>query len=534
MTLSVKDLLTFGGLQDAKVVAGERGLDDGVESISVLEVAEPEVAAWMLSGQLYITSFYAIRSDAQSQAKVIEALHSAGSCGLVICHIDRWVRNLAPEIIALCDRLDFPLIIANPETSYIEILSPVIEQLASIADSDSRLFIPTLNRLIDLVANEERLEVIFKKIAALFQHELVFFNINNQGLYTNALTSGKTIRRIKTYINAHYAEVNAESSNQDCIDRQIDERSWLIYPIRAAGTVHGYILVNNDVTEELASRKLISNVAKICSLIYVRRNDSREMSEVSQQDFLRDLTFWNFPNDEEAIAAGARIDIDITGQCHVVILHADFSGRRDVQLALRELLPHIQRLSRQANPQNAAVLYGDGCFTLLRTINDDSADFQLINKIQRLSQQYLPTPFVIGVSDLVSHCREIPGAYRESLHAVQAGRHFIGNNQVIRFASLGFLPMIGEFRSDPRMREIAVSLLRPLQEYDKEHNTRLCQTLNSILQSDMDLAITAEKLFVHKNTVLYRKNKIIDILGINPFKMPYLLNFILASSITKA
>ena len=79
------------------------------------------------------------------------------------------------------------------------------------------------------------------------------------------------------------------------------------------------------------------------------------------------------------------------------------------------------------------------------------------------------------------------------------------------------------------MLETAENLLRPLREYDEQNNARLCKTLECILQSDMDLTVAAEKLFLHKNTVLYRKNKIIDILGVNPFKMPYLLNFMLAS-----
>lgn len=533
MSLTVKDLLSFGGLLDAKVVAGEQGMQRVVESISVLEVAEPEVAPWMLADQLYITSFYAVRSDNRIQAQVIEALCHVGSCGLVICHIDRWVRNLAPEIISLCDRLDFPLIIANPETSYIEILSPVIERLTNIADSDSRLFLAMLNRLIDLAANEEQLEVIFKKIAALFPNEILFFNLNNQGLYANQKTTPATIRRVKAYVNQHYAEINVESDNQECISRQIDELVWLIYPIRTAGTIHGYILVDKKATEKSIGRKIISNTAKICSLVYARRNNLSETSEVCQLDFLRNLTFWNFTNDEEAIAAGTRVDIDITGRCCVVVLHADYSGRRDVLSGLRDLVPHIRRLAKQANPQNAVVPYGEGCFILLHSTNDESVDFQLVCNIQHLCQKKIPTPFAIGVSDPVNHCREIPEAYRESLSAVQVGRRFIGNDQVIRHASLGFLLMISEFRTDPCIKETATNLLRPLQEYDKNHKSRLCQTLNCILQSDMDLTIVAEKLFLHKNTVQYRKHKIIEILGINPFKMPYLLNFILAFSVVR-
>lgn len=534
MFLTVKDLLTFGGLHDAKVAAGEQGIQHAVESISVLEVAEPEVSTWMLSGQLYITSFYAVHSDAQTQAKVIEALHRAGSCGLVICHIDRWVKKLSPAIITLCDRLDFPLIIANPETSYVEILSPVIERLMNIADSDSKQFLATQNQLIDLVANGERLEVIFKKIAALFQYRMMFFDLNNQCIYANGLIERHLAQQAEQYLHGHYADINDESANQDCVTRQIAGQSWLIYPIRSADLFYGYVLVDGSAAHESSVQKIIRNIAKICTLIYTRKGRAKEMSEIYLHDFIRNLTQWHFIGEDEAIAAGAQVGIDIAGPCTVMVVHADYASSHDVLKALHDLYPHIALMVKQAQQKNAVAMYGDGYFILLRDPDHNVEASALVEKIQRCCQQNLPVPFCIGIGNTVASCQEIADSYRQALDAIQTGRRFLGENRVIRYTSLGFLTVVDEFRSDSRMLEIAAELLRPLREYDEQNKSRLCQTLDCILQSDMDLTVAAEKLFLHKNTVLYRKNKIIEILGINPFKMPYLLNFMLTSTLAKS
>ncbi|MEA4960081.1 hypothetical protein SDC9_196443 [bioreactor metagenome] len=39
----IKDVMNFGGLKDAKIVAGMKGSDNEVSSISVLEVAETKL-----------------------------------------------------------------------------------------------------------------------------------------------------------------------------------------------------------------------------------------------------------------------------------------------------------------------------------------------------------------------------------------------------------------------------------------------------------------------------------------------------------
>lgn len=535
MTLTVEDVLTFGGLQDAWVAAGTNGLQQTVESISVLEVVEPEIAAWMLSGQLYITSFYAVRSDIPTQLSVIEALHHAGGCGLVICHIDRWVRKLASEIIALCDRLAFPLIIANPSTSYVEILNPVIERLMHIVDSDSRFFLSTQNRLIDLVANEKHLDNIFRKIAALFQHEILFFDLNNQCIYTNALTDSTLARQIENYLRTHHADINIETRDQDSAFRDIGGKPKMIYPIRSADMFYGYVIVDSDELQALSAQKIIKNIAKICTLIYTRKNRVNEMSEFYVQDFIRNLINWHFADEEAALSAAEQVGIDISGQLSVMIINiVDHPNQHKTIQALQVLQPQIAQTVKQSHSKNMALLNGDDCLILLHT--PDKSDPEQTNtligrKIQQLCQQSLSTPFSIGISTPIDQIHDFSKAYKEALDATQTGRRFIGENQIIHYASLGFLSMISDLQTQPHMLEIATELLRPLREYDIKNNARLCKTLAAILRCNMDVGLTAKELYLHKNTVLYRKNKIIDILGINPFVMPYLLNFIMATTL---
>src|SRR6056297_1439282 len=113
----VKDVLQFGGLKNAKLVAGKGGINKKVESITVLEVTEPTDGRWVLKNQLSISALYSIKDDIDAQINIIKEFNESGGSGIVICHIDFWVKKVDQKVIDLCDEIKFPLIVAPSENS---------------------------------------------------------------------------------------------------------------------------------------------------------------------------------------------------------------------------------------------------------------------------------------------------------------------------------------------------------------------------------------------------------------------------------
>ncbi|HHV39345.1 MAG TPA: hypothetical protein GXX70_07645 [Tepidimicrobium sp.] len=145
----VKDILSFGGLEDAQIVAGVDGINNKVTSATVLEVAEEKIKTWVFKNQLYITSFYAIMQDIEMQKIVISALSEKKASGLVICHIDLFIKEIHPDIIKLCNKLKFPLIVANTKRTYVEILNPIVLKLMGNLDSQYDAVVNMQNKLIE-------------------------------------------------------------------------------------------------------------------------------------------------------------------------------------------------------------------------------------------------------------------------------------------------------------------------------------------------------------------------------------------------
>jgi purine catabolism regulator len=55
--------------------------------------------------------------------------------------------------------------------------------------------------------------------------------------------------------------------------------------------------------------------------------------------------------------------------------------------------------------------------------------------------------------------------------------------------------------------------LQPLLDFENNHQLNIIETLDTYFQCNQNMRLTAEKLFTHYNTVVYRMEKIRTLLG---------------------
>ncbi len=83
MALTLREALTIAEpLRRAKVVAGERGLDNVVQSVNVMEV--PNILDWVHPGELLVTTMYPLRDDAAAVETLVPRLAEKGLAGLAV------------------------------------------------------------------------------------------------------------------------------------------------------------------------------------------------------------------------------------------------------------------------------------------------------------------------------------------------------------------------------------------------------------------------------------------------------------------
>jgi len=108
-----------------------------------------------------------------------------------------------------------------------------------------------------------------------------------------------------------------------------------------------------------------------------------------------------------------------------------------------------------------------------------------------------------------------PRSLREAEQALVLGRQLLDSNRVLDFGDLGVFRLLVLLRESPELWEFYRATLASLADYDHRQGAELLKTLEAFFTNLGNLARTAEALHVHRNTLLYRLDRIGEISGLN-------------------
>ena len=78
---------------------------------------------------------------------------------------------------------------------------------------------------------------------------------------------------------------------------------------------------------------------------------------------------------------------------------------------------------------------------------------------------------------------------------------------------MGLFRLISRVEDQDLLRQMSEEPLSPLLAYDREHGTEFTDTLKMYLKCGGSIKSVSEKMFIHRNTILYRMSQIREILG---------------------
>ena len=77
---------------------------------------------------------------------------------------------------------------------------------------------------------------------------------------------------------------------------------------------------------------------------------------------------------------------------------------------------------------------------------------------------------------------------------------------------MGIFKLLMNIEDEEILHEYYEHTIQPIQEYDKKNNSSLTTVLRSYLKNNGSVKETADELFIHRNTVNYKINKIEELL----------------------
>lgn len=190
-----------------------------------------------------------------------------------------------------------------------------------------------------------------------------------------------------------------------------------------------------------------------------------------------------------------------------------------IQENLEEKLQNqISSLCKQNQINLHSLLYGNNiiCLFSADTDKETAKAARYIRTVQDLLHQInTDMDLYLSFGRTYSNPLEIRKSYQEARQALDLCKKISSNNRVYAYSDLGTYRLLLNIKDKREVQEFYHYHLDPILQYDAENSTELLVTLRQYLHCNSNLAKTAQALFIHRNTLLYRLNQIKDLLNID-------------------
>ena len=120
-------------------------------------------------------------------------------------------------------------------------------------------------------------------------------------------------------------------------------------------------------------------------------------------------------------------------------------------------------------------------------------------------------PASIGYTAIHAGLSGARRALIEAHEALTLGESLLGPGHASTLAELCLRQLVSHVDNDPMLRELRTRLLGPMIVHDQSHKNDLLSTLQTYLDTGCRTVQTAELLGVHRNSVLYRLQRIVEL-----------------------
>lgn len=307
---------------------------------------------------------------------------------------------------------------------------------------------------------------------------------------------------------------------------ELTEVPWSI-EIQHSDNLVGYILLSRQMPNHEELAPLIRSISELIM------HQSLLIEQLPQQEerldkFIYDL-LTNPRHDSQLLEAEARLfDIDLKKPRIAIVIYIDdpvltgeIQGDGDREMRITRYKFGINRglNSYYTSSRNNVIAYlGHNAFCILKDLNggdttlDDSLDRfkKSINTIYNILRSELKRPATIGIGNYHPGIDGLRRSYEEAISAIELGAQNWDKNRVYHIDDFGVVaPLLSG------VDESNIYFSREL--LDKLGSSEgVIQTLESFFKNNMGLTQTADELSIHRNTLVYRLDRITETLGLDP------------------
>lgn len=526
--LILKDILKLHDFRDFKVIAGKNGLNQIVNSITIID--SPNPFPWSKGGEIVLSSGYIFKSHYDEFSEILVKMQQSGIVALFI-KVKRFFDELPKEIIELANEIDFPIVEVPLEMAFIDVINPTLSKIVHMQSEALRMSEEIHKTFTNLVINNDDTISIVNVLSDVLNEDIFYYNLHFEESYYS-----HRIDKIPDEIK--------NSSLKEVLNK------YHSYPIGVNNEVYGYIiylkLKEEDIKNDYYNTLSHANTALV--LDFQKKISSMQIENRHKNEFVQDIIMNNIKYKEEVSKRAEIYGWDFSESARLVVV-VDIDNFKDQYLKLEnknsnddlesvreQIMKNATKIMKSYFKDSVYATLSDSIVFLLQPKGNDLKAFnshlkKCCGEIRLSTLQKYKYSVTIGVGDLKEDIMDMHKGYEEAQMSIKIGRVLYKKDSTVFYKELGIFKLLYSIYENKDVKEFCTSCIGKIIEYDENHNSDLLNTLTVILENDWNLKVSADVLFIHYNTMKYRYKKIASIINEDLNQSDVRLNLSLALKI---
>lgn len=481
---------------------------------SVTVRAQPPAFPDIYGGELALISMDVLRSydNRISLAEVVEALADVGVSAVAVDG------DISQTAIAVADEHDIGLLLL-PEGASLPGIERAVNKLILNQSAQINERAMDLQRQLTRLAAENRdlnslLQVMSRATSnAIVIHDdagvqiaQVFPSVGRRGM------SGRTLMQSLPYGEfQRWLETDAPNGQGVIVESPIGYTTVLKVEKRVAGYLS---LVMKDGVMDEFDRLVLTYGADVCAIEMAKNRAIASAVEQARGDWIQMWLSGTPADDDLLVTRAQQAGFDSTSQYVVTVYRAVTETGQS--LPLESLISLVRDDMSRRQLEGAVGQYVD-VIVALYPIDSNNTTARIRAQIEELRQQLVmrtPSGLVAsGISRVTHGLRRLREAYREAKDAVSIAQELGEVDNTTFYGDLKLYQLLLALKEQnlDQMSRFYDETLGPLVEHDDRKQSDLIRTLDGFFTANGNLAQAAKDLDVHRNTLVYRLDRISEL-----------------------
>lgn len=517
--MTLEWLINNAELNNLKCVAGKKNLKNPLLSVNILD--NPDVIRWIKKDELVLTTGYLFKDDPEAQINIVRELKETGCCALGI-KIKRFFQTIPKIMIEEAEKIGLTLIEIPFYYSFSEISRLVYNKIYSSELNDDLLQYSIINKLSSAFFENQGLDIMINELSHFIGKSILItdcdYNVFSAAftLDYRHLINSIDLPKISPTETASYIS-HTEASNTAYSNLKVNDEIFRFF-ILMLPNFSGMVCVLIDNSDISSYHKLLLEKAKhIIALELTRSDKVKEFSNSYHNFFFDFLVSENTKNEKDILEICNLYDFDYKKKrvCVSFVLESCESDqhRNKIITTLQQsisnsFLDHQGLFLCASNNILSVFLFFKVEQNNIVIVNNT---YNIISDLYTKLGAIISCNINIGISRCHSGLNSIRTTFKDTLNAINLNKNQNNNEHISCYADKHEYHLLSTL-PEAYLQKLCDDTISPLIEFDKNNNGNLIDTLKIYYLSKFNSTDTAKKLFLHRNTLIHRLDKIKELL----------------------